>query len=90
MLRPDPEKMLPKDIMLCGKSGGKYNERYFFALDTDQGTMILDRTNLRVADMYVYEIEIINYSGLNIGRPAEEHIDLRETMMMLPTEKDEK
>jgi hypothetical protein len=78
-------KRLAKDILLCGKNGGKYNTKYFFMLETDEGQLILDRSKLKVMDTYSYVIESINYAGMDLKQFSKEHnLDLVETMEGLP------
>ena len=75
-------RTLVKDILFCGKHGGKYNIKYFFVLGTDEGTMILDRHNLRVVDHYSHETLSINYLGMDFRHFVEskDDVDLVETM----------
>ena len=78
-------KTLIRDRLFCGKNGGKYNEKYFFVVTTDEETLIMDRTNMRVADTYIYSIESINYLGMDFRKFEEqrEHLPgskLAETM----------
>ena len=78
-------KTLIKDTLFCGKDGGKYNEKYFFVLQTDEGVLILDRTNLKVMDEYIYAIQSINYTGMDFmkfheSREVLNGADLVETM----------
>ncbi len=80
-LDDESKRKLPKDILLCGENGGKYNERWFFYLYTDEGEMIVDRTTLKVMDIYSHTIKAINYSGTAIGSIIySEPIDLKSTM----------
>jgi len=85
----DNKRILSKDILLCGRNGGKYNNAYYFYLATDEGEMIVDRHNLHVMDRYSHEIEAINYSGTAIGSVIydNEPMDLVETMKGLKVEK---
>ena len=66
MLFGSEPRQLVTDTMLCGKNGGKYNEKYYFVLDTDEASMILDRTNLKVMDAYSHIIKAINYLGIDL------------------------
>ena len=85
----DKKPTLSKDILLCGRNGGKYNNAYYFYLATDEGEMIVDRHNLHVMDRYSHEIEAINYSGTAIGSVIynDEPMDLIETMNGLKIDK---
>jgi hypothetical protein len=80
----EPETLV-KDILLCGRNGGKYNTKYFFMLSTDENQLILDRCNLKVVDSYSHQIQSINYMGMdfrqfNKDRCTPQSVDLVETM----------
>ena len=82
-------KTLIKDILFCGSNGGKYNEKYFFIVSTDEGILIMDRTNMKVMDHYEHSIQSINYMGMDIRNfnkisNDNSNYDLIETMNMLP------
>ena len=60
----EPETLV-QDTLFCGESGGKYSEKYFFVLSTDESILILDRAKLKVMDTYLYAIQTINYLGMD-------------------------
>jgi hypothetical protein len=60
----EPETLV-QDTLFCGSNGGKYSEKYFFVLATDESVLILDRAKLKVMDTYLYAIQSINYLGMD-------------------------
>ena len=53
--------------LFVGKRGGKYHEKYYFLVVTDEDTLIMDKVNIKVMDQYSGEIEAIDYSGTSLG-----------------------
>ena len=76
------------DVMFVGKAGGKYNERYFFTLQTDEGTMIFDRERIKVVDIYDYQINATCYANFSFANYQQDRdflpgSELGKTMALL-------
>ena len=82
---------LAHDLLYTGTNGGKYNSKYFFILDVDEGTFILDKSTLRVMSQQANDGSIlsINYTGMDFRHFKDDRerlsgSELRKTMDMLP------
>ena len=75
-----PSRTLQTDVLLCGQSGGKYNDKWFFYLFTNEGEMIISRASLTVVDNYSHTIRAINYGASPMADNYPDLMDLKETM----------
>ena len=75
-------------LMYVGQNGGKYSEKYFFMLETEEGTFIMDRQRIRVVDVYDHQILTTDYLNFQLINFEEEReflpgSELTKTMEML-------
>ena len=84
---------LPHDLLLCGTNNTKYNNKYYFLLESEEGNFILDRASLKIMAIYSHSIEALNYMALSVGaysfngdRALEGDHELVETMRGLNEE----